>query len=80
MESLQAVALGVIQGLTEFLPVSSSGHLVIFQHLFGLKEPELFFDISVHLGTLGAVIIFFWTEIQHLKKKYLWLLFMKTRI
>jgi undecaprenyl-diphosphatase len=60
----QALMLGVIQGVTEFLPVSSSGHLVIFQHLFGLKEPELFFDVSVHLGTLVAVIIFFREEIQ----------------
>ena len=64
MQPLQAVILGIIQGLTEFLPVSSSGHLVIFQHLFGLKEPELFFDICVHLGTLVAVIIFFWKEIE----------------
>ncbi len=64
MQPLQAVILGIIQGLTEFLPVSSSGHLVIFQHLFGLKEPELFFDICVHLGTLVAVIIFFRKEIE----------------
>ena len=63
MEPIQAMVLGAIQGLTEFLPVSSSGHLVLFQHLFGLKEAELFFDISVHVGTLGAVIIFFRKEI-----------------
>lgn len=55
--------MGIIQGLTEFLPVSSSGHLVIFQNLFGLKEPELFFDISVHVGTLAATVIFFRKEI-----------------
>ena len=42
MEISHAAALGVIQGLTEFLPVSSSGHLVLFQHLFGLREPEIF--------------------------------------
>jgi len=59
MEPIQAVILGIVQGLTEFLPISSSGHLVLFQHLFGLKEPELFFDISVHAGTLVAVILFF---------------------
>ncbi len=59
METTQAVILGIVQGLTEFLPISSSGHLVLFQHLFGLTEPELFFDISVHAGTLVAVIIFF---------------------
>ncbi|QTA79427.1 Undecaprenyl-diphosphatase [Desulfonema limicola] len=63
MEPIQAVILGVIQGLTEFLPVSSSGHLVIFQYLFGLREAELFFDICVHMGTLAAVIIFFRKEI-----------------
>ncbi len=64
MEPIQAIVLGIIQGLTEFLPISSSGHLVLFQHLFGLKEPELFFDISVHAGTLIAVFIYFWKEIQ----------------
>lgn len=63
MDATQAILLGIIQGLTEFLPVSSSGHLVIFQHLFGLKTPELFFDVCVHTGTLAAVIIFFRTEL-----------------
>jgi len=55
--------LGVIQGLTEFLPVSSSGHLVLFQRLFGLKEPELLFDVCLHIGSLVAVIIFFRKDI-----------------
>jgi undecaprenyl-diphosphatase len=64
MEPFQAVILGTIQGLTEFLPISSSGHLVIAQHLFGLKESELFFDVSVHLGTLVAVMIYFWKELK----------------
>ena len=63
MSIFQAVILGIVQGLTEFLPVSSSGHLVIFQKLFGLHEPALFFDISVHVGTLAAVVIFFRKEI-----------------
>ena len=63
MNSIEAIILGIIQGLTEFLPVSSSGHLVLFQHLFGLKEAELFFDICVHLGTLVAVVIVFRQEI-----------------
>lgn len=66
METIHAIALGAVQGLTEFLPVSSSGHLVLFQRLFGMKEAELFFDISVHMGTLGAVIIFFRKEISSL--------------
>lgn len=63
MNIFQAIILGIIQGLTEFLPVSSSGHLVIFQHLFGLTEAEFLFDISLHLGTLVAVFIFFRQDI-----------------
>jgi undecaprenyl-diphosphatase len=58
------IFLGIIQGLTEFLPISSSGHLVIFQHLFGLKDPELLLDISLHIGTLLAIVIFFWSDIR----------------
>ncbi|RLC10477.1 MAG: undecaprenyl-diphosphatase, partial [Deltaproteobacteria bacterium] len=51
MGLFHAVFLGIIQGLTEFLPISSSGHLVLFQYLFGIKEPEIFFDVAVHMGT-----------------------------
>ncbi len=63
MNTLEAIILGTIQGLTEFLPVSSSGHLVLFQNLFGLHEPELLFDICLHVGTLAAVLIVFYREI-----------------
>lgn len=63
MNWIEAVVLGVVQGLTEFLPVSSSGHLVLFQHLFGMVEPELLFDISVHVGTLMAVLVVFYRDI-----------------
>jgi len=63
MTDIQAIILGIIQGLTEFLPVSSSGHLVIGQHLFGLAEPELLFDVAVHIGTLLAVCLYFRIEI-----------------
>jgi undecaprenyl-diphosphatase len=66
MDPIEAIILGIIQGLTEFLPVSSSGHLVLFQQLFGLKEAELFFDVCVHLGTLLAVIVVFHREIQNI--------------
>lgn len=51
--------LGLIQGLTEFLPVSSSGHLVVAQHLFGMAEPQLLLDVMLHLGTLLAVVVVF---------------------
>ena len=63
MEPFQAAILGVLQGLTEFLPVSSSGHLVLGQRFFGLTEPELLFDISLHIGTLLAVVLVFFKEI-----------------
>ena len=66
MDPIEAIILGIIQGLTEFLPVSSSGHLVLFQQLCGLKEAELFFDVCVHLGTLLAVIVVFHREIQNI--------------
>lgn len=56
---LEALVLGIVQGATEYLPVSSSGHLVIAQHLFGLEEPALFFDIVLHLGTLVAVVWYY---------------------
>jgi undecaprenyl-diphosphatase len=63
LDFLHAALLGVVQGLTEFLPVSSSGHLVLFQNLFGFHEPELFFDICLHMGTLVAIFLVFWKEL-----------------
>lgn len=68
MNTIEAIVLGTVQGLTEFLPVSSSGHLVLFQNLFGLKEPELLFDICLHVGTLSAVLIVFYREILEILK------------
>lgn len=62
----QAVLLGAVQGVTEFFPVSSSGHLVICQALFGLREPSLAFDIFLHAGTLVAVAVFFARDIARL--------------
>jgi undecaprenyl-diphosphatase len=66
MTVFQAIFLGVVQGLTEFLPVSSSGHLVFFQSLFGLEEPQLAFDVMLHLGTLLAVVVYFRTDISQI--------------
>ncbi|MFA5159455.1 MAG: undecaprenyl-diphosphate phosphatase [Candidatus Omnitrophota bacterium] len=59
----QALVLGIVQGITEFLPVSSSGHLVLFQSLFGMKEPMLAFDVALHAGTLVALLVYFRKEI-----------------
>lgn len=69
MTVFEAVVLGAVQGLTEFLPVSSSGHLVIFQHLFAVEEPPLTFDIFLHIGTLVPVFIVFWQDIWGIIKK-----------
>jgi undecaprenyl-diphosphatase len=66
MDIRYAAVLGVIQGLTEFLPVSSSGHLVLFQNLFGLREPEIFFDVSLHVGTLVAICVFFFKDLREI--------------
>jgi len=57
MSVLEALILGVVQGVTEFLPVSSSGHLVLLQKIFGITEPALVFDTAVHGGTLIAVMV-----------------------
>jgi undecaprenyl-diphosphatase len=60
----QAIVLGFIQGLTEFLPVSSDGHLVLAQEGFGLRPPNaIAFDVLLHLGTLLAVIAYFWRDL-----------------
>lgn len=66
---MRSIILGVIQGLTEFLPVSSSGHLVLAQRMFGLIQPEIFFDAMLHLGTLLAVIIVYRIEIVDLARE-----------
>ncbi len=64
MEIYQGIILGVIQGLTEFLPVSSSGHLVLGQIFFNITEGGLVFDVSVHMGTLAAVLVVYYKDIR----------------
>ena len=68
MTILEAIVLGVLQGITEFLPVSSSGHLVLMQHFLGIKESQVFFDVMLHFGTLGAVIIVYYELIRSLMR------------
>jgi len=58
----QAIILGIVQGLTEFLPVSSSAHLIIIPWILGWEDPGLAFDVALHLGTLLALLAFYWRE------------------
>ena len=71
MNLFQASILGILQGLTEFLPVSSSGHLVIVQSLIpGFSQPGIFFDVVLHAGTTLSVLIYFRKNVIQLFKKY----------
>ena len=62
LDPFQALVMGIVQGLTEFLPVSSSAHLVLLPWLFGWRDPGLTFDVALHIGTLFAVIGYFWRD------------------
>lgn len=78
MHLYQAIFLSIVQGITEFLPISSSGHLVLFQKVFGITDPPVLFDVLLHLGTLFAILVFFGKDIFSLivdwkKKKNIWL-------
>ncbi len=64
MPILHLLLVAVIQGLTEFLPVSSSGHLILLPNLTGLEDQGLVIDVAVHVGTLGAVILYFWADVK----------------
>jgi len=77
MSYFQAIFLAFVQGLTEFLPISSSGHLVIFQELFDLESPVLF-DILVHIGTLGAILVYFRKELLKISRKTVEVVFIGT--
>ncbi len=70
MDLIQAFWLAVIQGLTEFLPISSSGHLILFPQILGWPDQGLAFDVAVHVGTLSAVVFYFRQEIRVLLKEW----------
>lgn len=67
MDILQAIWLGVLQGLTEFLPISSSAHLILMRFWFGWEigdpQAELVFDVALHMGTLTAIVVYFWRDL-----------------
>lgn len=69
---LQAIILGFIQGVTEFLPVSSSGHLVIAQQIMGIHDESLLFETAVHVATLGAILVFLRKRILSIKISDIW--------
>jgi len=72
MTIIQSIVLGIVQGLGEFLPISSSAHLVITPWLFNWKDPGLSFDVALHLGTLFAVLFYFWKDwIRFIKSFFL---------
>ena len=64
MDSLHAILLALLQGLTEFLPVSSSAHLILLPRLLGWEDQGLAFDVAVHVGTLTAVVLYFRRELK----------------
>ena len=72
LELLKAILLGVVQGLTEFVPVSSSGHLLLGQYFLGLDQDRfgLSFDVALHLGTLVAVVSFFWRDLVRMARAF----------
>ncbi|MEW6102524.1 MAG: undecaprenyl-diphosphatase UppP [bacterium] len=66
MTFFDSIILGILQGLTEFFPISSSAHLVIVPHLLKIGNPSIFFDVCLHLGTLFAVIVFWFSKIRNI--------------
>ncbi|MFB6226604.1 MAG: undecaprenyl-diphosphate phosphatase, partial [Candidatus Paceibacteria bacterium] len=71
MGIIHSVVLGVIQGIAEFLPISSSGHLIFIPELLGWADQGLAFDVVVHLGTLAAVVVFFWEKLWTIAKSFI---------
>ncbi|MBL1435669.1 MAG: undecaprenyl-diphosphate phosphatase [Rhodobacteraceae bacterium] len=66
MNTLHLLLLAIVQGITEFLPVSSSGHLILLPQLLGVEDQGLMLDVAVHVGTLGAVMLYFWRDMAKL--------------
>ena len=70
METLQILILALVQGLTEFLPISSSAHLILTPYLFGYQDQGLAFDVAVHVGSLGAVVSYFRREVMQMTSDF----------
>ena len=77
MTYLSAVLMGILQGVAEFLPISSSGHLALFQHFFGVEnyeETQMLFTVLLHLGTLTSVFVYYWHDILDMIRAFFLLL------
>lgn len=72
MQTTQAIVLGIIQGLSEFLPISSSAHLILVPHFFKWHDLGLAFDVALHMGTLAAILLFFWRDWAAIARQILW--------
>ncbi len=73
MSYITSVLMGILQGVAEFLPISSSGHLALFQHFFGAEnyeETQMFFTVLLHLGTLLSVFIYYWRDVLDLIREF----------
>ena len=70
MTSFMAIVLGFVQGVAEFLPISSSGHLTLFQHFFGMEEPDQLFNVLLHFATLLAVCVVYWRDIWEMVTEF----------
>lgn len=74
MNYITSVLMGILQGVAEFLPISSSGHLALFQHFFGAEnyeETQMFFTVLLHLGTLLSVFVYYWRDVLDLIREFL---------
>ena len=77
MDYISSVLMGILQGIAEFLPISSSGHLALFQHFFGVEnyeETQMFFTVLLHLGTLISVFVYYWKDIWEMIREFFLLL------
>ena len=73
MNALSAVLMGVLQGIAEFLPISSSGHLALFQHFFHVEnyeDTQMFFTVLLHLGTLISVFVYYWKDVLEMIREF----------
>jgi undecaprenyl-diphosphatase len=71
VDAVQAITLGIVQGLTEFLPISSTAHLTLVPWFLGWQDPGLTFDVALHVGTLVAVTVYFWSDLRRMAVAWL---------